>query len=325
MNASVGVVESTGAAGDITTVRVVNRELVAAGVVSLQLQSATAGALPSWEPGAHIDVLLPNDMVRQYSLCGDPEDSGSWRIAVLREQDGRGGSAYIHDHVTCGSELRVRGPRNNFTLEPRDRYLFIAGGIGITPLLPMMARAARRGAEFDLLYGGRSRPSMAFVHELGHYGDRVRLWPKDEFGHLDLDGAFADPRYDAVYCCGPEPLLAAVEQHGAARPDGFVHIERFRAATMDRPTATACEVVLDRSGTSYHVPADRSILEVLDEAGEDVAYSCTEGTCGTCETRVLAGEIEHRDSVLSPAERRNGDRMMICVSRCQSRRLVLDM
>jgi ferredoxin-NADP reductase len=209
--------------------------------------------------------------------------------------------------------------------------LFIAGGIGITPILPMAAAANARGADWQLLYGGRRRASMAFLDELAAYGDRVHLYPKDEEGLLPLGSFLAAPRNDTlVYVCGPEPLLVAVEDWCASWPTGSLHFERFK---VKPPSETApvpaipetFEVVMQRSGTTVTIPPDRSILEVVEEAGAFVLSACREGICGTCETVVLEGNPDHRDSVLTPAEREAGGVMMICVSRSCTRRLVLDL
>lgn len=225
--------------------------------------------------------------------------------------------------------MRVRGPRNHFALEAAPRYRFVAGGIGITPILPMLEAAEAAGADWTLLYGGRTRASMAFVDELAAYSGRVTIAPHDETGLLDLVGYLADTPSDAlVYCCGPGPLLDAV---AAAWPRETLRTERFQpvAAAGDgedgAPGGTAFELVLARSGRTLSVPADASILETVRSAGVEVLYSCGEGTCGTCETDVLEGVPEHRDTVLTPAERAVGDTMMICVSRCAGARLVLDL
>ncbi|HEX6493237.1 MAG TPA: ferredoxin reductase, partial [Candidatus Dormibacteraeota bacterium] len=203
-------------------------------VVSLILRAADGGELPEWTPGAHIDLVLDDSLVRQYSLCGSPRDRDRWRIAVLREPDGRGGSVQVHDTLHEGARVRVRGPRNHFGLSPARRYLFIAGGIGITPILPMIEQAERAGADWNLLYGGRRRDSMAFVDELAVHGDRVELVPEDERGRLDLDSALGTPREDTlVYCCGPEALLAAVEGRCSNWPSHSLHVERFAAKPQD--------------------------------------------------------------------------------------------
>ncbi|MGV9935553.1 PDR/VanB family oxidoreductase [Streptomyces olivaceoviridis] len=299
------------------------REPAAEGVLALTLRHPLGEELPAWEPGAHVDVLLGPGLERQYSLCGDPSDRRLWRIAVLREADGRGGSAYVHERVREGDKVRVRGPRNHFPLHPSPRYRFIAGGIGITPVLPMLAAAEAAGAEWTLLYGGRTRRSMAFTAELERYGDRVTLAPQDETGLLDLapvlDGL---PDGTLVYCCGPGPLLDAVEERC---PAGAVRVERFRPTERSAGDDGAFEVVLERSGRTLTVPPGVSILDTVRAAGVEVLYSCTEGTCGTCETDVLEGTPEHRDSVLTDEERESGETMMICVSRCRGGRLVLDL
>ncbi|MFF5493451.1 PDR/VanB family oxidoreductase [Streptomyces aquilus] len=299
------------------------REFAADGVLALTLRHPLGEPLPGWEPGAHVDVVLGPGLERQYSLCGDPSDRTGWRIAVLREPDGRGGSAHVHEQLGQGDKVRVRGPRNHFALQPAPRYRFIAGGIGITPILPMLAAAEAAGAQWSLLYGGRTRESMAFTEELSRYGDRVTVAPQDESGLLDLasvlDGV---PEDTLVYCCGPGPLLDAVQ---ARCPAGLLHLERFTPKEQETGEDTEFEVELARSGTTVTVPADVSVLDAVRAAGVEVLYSCTEGTCGTCETDVLDGTPDHRDSVLTDEEQEAGETMMICVSRCRGRRLVLDL
>jgi ferredoxin-NADP reductase len=294
------------------------------GVRALTLRHPLGDPLPAWEPGAHIDVVLGPDLERQYSLCGDPADRGAWRIAVLREPTGRGGSAHVHEQLGPGDKVRVRGPRNHFALRPAPRYRFVAGGIGITPILPMLAAAEAAGAEWSLLYGGRTRGSMAFTEELAAYGDRVTLAPQDETGLLDLGSVLdALPEGTLVYCCGPGPLLDAVE---ARCPSGVLHMERFQPRER-QPAGPdgAFEVELTRSGRTLTVAPGVSVLDAVRAAGVEVLFSCTEGTCGTCETDVLEGTPDHRDSVLTPQERETGETMMICVSRCRGGRLVLDL
>ncbi|NUR32230.1 MAG: oxidoreductase [Catenulispora sp.] len=304
------------------------RTVEAEGVVGLVLRRPDGADLPSWEPGAHIDVIL-GDVERQYSLCGDPADRASWRIAVLREPAGRGGSEYVHAEVRSGTTLTVRGPRNHFQLAPADRYLFIAGGIGITPILPMLAAATIAGADWTLHYGGRTRASMAFAADLtSRFGDRIHIRPQDESGLLDVPAILRHPDPKTlVYCCGPAPLLAAVEEH--CEKNGWPdppRMERFEPRTdIDTTDDQSFEVVLARSNRALTVHADATILDTVRAAGIEVLYSCTEGTCGTCETDVLEGTPDHRDSVLNPAERAAGDTMMICVSRAATRRLVLDL
>jgi cytochrome P450/ferredoxin-NADP reductase len=307
--------------------RVAEKRTAADGVVSLGLREIDGHPLPRWEPGAHVDLVLDGVPTRQYSLCGDVADHHEYRLGVLRDADGRGSSLYVHDRLRVGDTVRVRGPRNNFPLVDSPRYLFIAGGIGITPILPMLRAAEAAGAEWELVYGGRRRASMAFLDELAAYGDRVSIRPQDETGLLDLDALLGTPRPDTlVYCCGPEPLLAAVEQRCAGWPARSLHVERFSPRPQSEPVRSeAFEVVLAQSELTLSVPPDRSILSVVEEAGVGVLSSCAEGTCGTCETAVLDGEPDHRDSVLSDEERQTNDCMLICVSRSCSGRLVLDL
>jgi ferredoxin-NADP reductase len=298
---------------------VASKTVAAEGVLSFVL---TGGDLPPWEPGAHVDVEIKPGLVRQYSLCGDPADRACWRIAVLREDPGRGGSRYLHDEVRPGAQLRVSEPRNNFPLTAAPEYVFVAGGIGITPLLPMLRQAADRGADWTLYYGGRRRDRMAFLDELAAYGERVRVLPEDEYGLLPLAEIFAAG--DApVYCCGPEPLLAAAERTG---PPGRLRVERFRPrGDLDAAPAEGFDVLASSSGQTVRVATGESILDALDAAGILMPSSCREGTCGSCETTVLEGEVDHRDSVLSAQERESGKTMMVCVSRARSARLVLDL
>ncbi|MGV9853043.1 PDR/VanB family oxidoreductase [Streptomyces sp. NPDC003442] len=313
------------------TLLVARREEVASDVVALTLRHPAGRDLPAWEPGAHLDLVLGTGLTRQYSLCGDPADRASWRIAVLRAPAGRGGSAQVHDTLTEGSTVRVRGPRNHFALRPAARYLFIAGGIGITPLLPMTAAADAAGADWRLLYGGRTRASMAFADELAdRHGGKVRLVPQDEEGLLDLMPYLTAPAGPGtlVYCCGPEPLLQVAEEACRGWPEGSLRTERFQPRTDDaggESGSRAFELVLTRSGLTLTVEPERSVLRTVEAAGVPVLYSCEEGTCGTCETDVVEGEVDHHDSVLTDEERASGETMMICVSRCHGPRLVLDL
>jgi ferredoxin-NADP reductase len=303
-------------------------QAVAQDVVALTLVDPAGEPLPPWTPGAHVDLMLTDELVRQYSLCGDPSDSRRIRIAVLREPSSRGGSLYVHEKLTPGASVHVRGPRNHFALVGSPKYRFVAGGIGITPLLPMLAEAEAAGAEWTLLYGGRSRASMAFVDELSAYGERVTIAPQDEVGLLDLDAALGTPEADTlVYCCGPEPLLAAVEARCAAWPAGALHVERFAAKQPEPPAAgeRSFELVLASSGLTLTVPPDKTVFDVIQEAGVSILGSCHEGICGTCEQVVLDGDVDHRDSILSEDERAANETMMVCVSRCKSDRLTLDL
>lgn len=296
-------------------------------VLSLGIARPDGLALPDWSPGSHIDVLLPNGLLRQYSLCSAPGDR-HWRLGVLREPAGRGGSAYVHDQLRPGAQLRVRSPRNNFVLGPAPEYMFIAGGIGITPILPMLHAAEASGAAWRLLYLGRSRGSMAFLGELAHYGDKVHVHADDESGLYPLAELLGDPEAGFhAYVCGPGPLLdyIATLTSGWRNPARF-HFERFVAdPAASAPAAGDHEFTVETTGgLQARVPVGTSILAALEDVGVQVLNSCREGICGTCETPVVSGEIDHRDSLLSEEERDAGDTMMICVSRCKGGRLVLD-
>ena len=302
----------------------VARATAADGVDTLELAPA-AGPLPHWQPGAHIDVILPGGDARQYSLCGVP-GADTWRIGVLREDDGRGGSLWLHS-LAVGDTVRVAGPRNHFefSADRGTNYLFIAGGIGITPISAMLQAAAAAGVEYSLEYAGRSRSTMALVDELvdAHQG-RVRIHAADEGDRLDLAALFAGlAPFTITYCCGPARLIDAVEEAARGRQ---LRVERFEPRQLGAPVlAEPFEVELAYSGLELTVPPERSILDVVEEAGVLVLSSCREGTCGTCETGVLAGEIDHRDSILTPDEQDAGDVMYICVSRSAGGKLTLEL
>src|ERR1700722_2448854 len=317
---------------EFTTELIVRRRSTPAdGVVVLDLADLDGHELPRWEPGAHIDLLLSDGLTRQYSLCGDHGDPSVWRVGVLLDPDSRGGSRYVHEKLEEGANVRVRGPRNPLPLVDAAHYRFIAGGIGITPIFAMVEEVQRSGNEWTLLYGGRTRASMAFVDELAErYPDRVTVWPQDERGFLDLAALLKDPVDDTlVYCCGPEGLLTAVESQCAQWPAGALHIERFAAKAPTAEEAAAAlegfEVVCHRTGVTLEVTSDQSILEVLEESDVPIMASCYEGVCGTCEARVLEGTPDHRDSVLSEPEKASGEVMLVCVSRSRTERLVLDL
>ncbi|MGH3669184.1 MAG: PDR/VanB family oxidoreductase [Pseudonocardiaceae bacterium] len=289
---------------------------------SFRLVTADRAELPPWQPGSHLEVLLPSGRRRHYSLCGDPADRRSYRIAVRRLANGNGGSREMHDSIHQGSGLTARGPRNAFPLAGAAGYLFVAGGIGITPILPMVKLAAAVGAQWQLVYTGRSRASMPFVDELSALDpDRVRLRPYDQYGFPSgaelLEHATEG---STVYCCGPAPMLAGVRQVFASSAAAALNFERFTAAPI--VDGVPFEVALERSDRVLQVPADRSALEVIRDAVPDVAFSCQQGFCGTCRTRMLSGEVEHRDRVLTEAERT--DTMTICVSRSRGGRITLD-
>ena len=298
----------------------------AVGVRSFALEAADGTELPQWTPGAHVDLALAPGLNRQYSLCGVPDDRAHLRFAVLREPQSRGGSAMLHEAVKTGDTLKVLALRNNFPIVPAERTLLVAGGIGITPLLAMARELEAQGKEWQMLYGGRSRASMAFLAELEAYGEKVRVRPQDEYGLLDLAAFLGAAETGKVaYCCGPEPLIAAVEDWCRAWPEESLQIERFRPKEpAPHPADAPFEVELRRSGKTVTIPADKSIADALDEAGVHIPRSCNEGTCGTCLTKVLEGIPDHRDSFLRPKQREANNRIMACCSRSLTARLVLD-
>lgn len=308
---------------------VLRRVDAAAGVVLLDLGKPDGSPLPSWAPGAHIDVVLPGDLgERQYSLCGDPATPAVWRIGVLHEPAGRGGSVWLHDRAP-GDAVRVRGPRNHFafTAFPGREYLFVAGGIGITPISAMVAAAARADVPWRLVYLGRARGGMAFLDEIeAAHPDRVTVYAADEGVRADVADLLAASPDAVVYACGPTRLLDAVEAAGEARRSGSVHLERFQAKQVGEPVwDEPFEVELLLSGITVTVPPEKSILDVVEEHDVLALSSCRVGTCGTCETPIIDGEIDHRDSVLSPEEQDDNFAMMICVSRAACPRITLEL
>lgn len=307
---------------------VVSRRQISDGVIELILENADGSPLPAWTPGSHIDIQTGPGVVRQYSLCNSPDDRHRWRIAVLREVKSRGGSIVLCEQVKEGDVLLVTGPRNHFPLYPSPSYLFIAGGIGITPIVPMISAAAAAGADWRLVYGGRTEQSMAYRDEVGSIeAGRVLEWPQDRLGLIELDQLLAEPRPETlIYCCGPEPLIAAVESKCGHWPTGTLQVERFAPRPVEDPVPnTSFEIELVDSGEVLVVPPDQTILEVVDEAGIYVLSNCEEGTCGTCLTKVLDGIPDHRDSILDDEEHAANDQMTICVSRSFTPRLVLDL
>ncbi|MFE2432619.1 PDR/VanB family oxidoreductase [Streptomyces sp. NPDC059373] len=292
----------------------------AEGVLELQLADPAGASLPLWEPGAHLDLVLPSGLRRSYSLCGDPADRDVWTIAVRREPDGRGGSREVHDTGLVGRTLTAHGPVNRFPLVDAPGHLLLAGGIGVTPLLAMARALQRAGRPWRMVYAARDRQSFAYADELTRLGgeDQVRLVPEHKQGRPDLAAELAAvPAGHAVYCCGPEGMIEAITRLCAdSVPPRDLHVERFAAASepSDVP-ADGFEVYLRSSDLRLRVPADRSLLDVVRDHLPGVPYSCEEGYCGTCETPVLAGLPDHRDTVIDPSERETATTMMICVSR----------
>ncbi|WP_124088570.1 PDR/VanB family oxidoreductase [Pseudogemmobacter humi] len=312
--------------------RVARLEAAGDGILRLVLVPAGGECFPAWEPGAHVDLILPGTgrdgepLIRQYSLCGDPADLTEYRFGILREPDGRGGSAWIHDRLQVGDEIAVSAPRNHFPFTPGEKTLFIAGGIGITPVLPMAHRAQAEGRDWQLIVAARNRGRLPFLAELAALPqDRIRCHCDDEAGMLDLPKLLSFlGAQTTVYSCGPGPLLDALQKLNEGAP-WQLRIERFSAAPQAPASANRpFDVICRASGKRLHVPADMSLLQVLRQAGIKVESSCRDGVCGTCETRVLAGTPDHRDSVLSAEEREEGDYMMVCVSRACGDVLELD-
>ncbi|WP_197282769.1 PDR/VanB family oxidoreductase [Gordonia sp. HS-NH1] len=306
--------------------RVHQKTWEADGVTSVTLVDPSGAALPAWEPGAHVALRLSDGLVREYSLCSAPEDTSRWTVAVLRAENSRGGSTYVHDRLPVGAEIEVDGPRNAFSIDTdAAHHILIAGGVGITPIVAMMRRLESEGRSWQMLYAGRSRRSMAFVDEVAaHSASTVHA--DDERGGLpDLRALFEDvPPGSVAYCCGPGALLDAVAT--VVPSDISLRSERFAAPVVEVDTSgdTAFDVVLDRTGQRIPVPADKSVLDALADAGVDVPSSCTEGICGTCEVAVVKGDLDHRDFVLTDTEHASGQMMLPCVSRCRSAELVLD-
>ncbi|HUO39256.1 MAG TPA: PDR/VanB family oxidoreductase [Mycobacterium sp.] len=312
--------------------RVVGRQVVAhdQDVVALTLAAADGGPLPRWFPGAHIDVRLPSGRVRQYSLCGDPGRTDSVRIAVRRIPHGGGGSVEVHEALHVGATVSSGGPRNAFPValpgygSPARRLRFIAGGIGITPILPMLSLARRAGVDWSMVYTGRSRDSLPFVEEVAGLAASVEIRTDDVRGVPgagDLLGDCADGT--AVYACGPAALLTSIRARLAGRDNVELHFERFAAAPVldGRPFSVA----VASTGQIVQVGAQETLLAALQRAGVSAPYSCQQGFCGTCRTRVLGGGVDHHDNLLTEPERDAGT-MLTCVSRApRGQRLTLDL
>ena len=292
-----------------------------------ELTNVAGTPLPPYAPGAHIDLHLPNGIVRQYSLL-EPEPSGeSYSIAVKRDPASRGGSRSVHEELRVGQTLTISAPRNNFPLvENASHVILLAGGIGITPIWCMAQRLHKLGRSWALHYACRSRADMAFLDALAEMGKAHFHFDDENQGKvLDVGSIVAAARPDAhLYCCGPTPMLQAFEQATASWPRAQVHVEYF--TPKPQPAKKGGFVVeLARSGQEFVIPEGESILQVLLNAGVDVDYSCELGICGACEQRVLAGTPEHRDAILSEEEQAANTRVMICCAGCKSERLVLDL
>jgi tetrachlorobenzoquinone reductase len=295
-------------------------------------QLVDGGKLPAYKPGAHIDLHLPNGMLRQFSLVAPATDPDGYTVGVKLDENSRGGSRYIIEQMKVGDQIKISAPRNNFPLvENADHVVLVAGGIGITPIWCMAQQLEALGRSWKIHYACRSQADMAFLSDLKKLNpEHVHLHFDDEAGGkvLDLAAAIAEAPANAhFYCCGPNPMLKAFEAAAASRPRANVHIEYF---TPKEDVAAASDiggfwVELARSGEEYFIPPGKKVLEVLFDAGVDVDYSCELGICGACETKVISGTPIHHDSVLSEEEQASNEKVMICCCGCATERLVLDM
>lgn len=314
-------------ASSLHRVRIVSLTPVALDTASFELVAADGSELPPFDAGSHIDVHVGEGLVRQYSLANDPAERGRYVIAVKRESGGRGGSVFMHDRLSVGDDVLVGGPRNNFPLQPETREArLVAGGIGITPIMSMIATLERNACPWQLDYFARSAEHAAFTETFPRFGGgNVRAHFSDRVvtDFSPIVGPWQEGRH--LYCCGPGGLMDAVRAGARGWPSANVHFESFRAAPLDDTGNVPFTVELARSGVVLTVPADRSIMETLRDNGFDAPSSCEEGICGTCETRLLAGTPDHRDGLLTDAEIEANDRILICVSRARGGRLVLDL
>jgi vanillate O-demethylase ferredoxin subunit len=321
-------VEAMNDNADTLRVAIVRRKMEADGIVSLELRALADKSLPPFDAGSHVDVIVAPDLVRQYSLCNDPAESGRYRIAILLEPNSRGGSAEIHRAFDENRTIEISRPRNNFPLiETAEKTFLLAGGIGVTPLLAMAYRLHALERDFELHYCARTRTKAAFTAELAAvpFAARIHLHFDDEGPQqaLDLDrlGGAADAH---VYICGPQGFIehasAGVRQHGFS--DDRIHVEYFSAEVSS--AGSFFTIFAARTGKLIDVPEGRTIAEALGEAGIDVLLSCREGVCGTCLTGVLEGTPDHRDFVQTADEKASNRQIAVCCSRALSTKLVLD-
>ncbi|MFJ4224275.1 PDR/VanB family oxidoreductase [Microbacterium sp. NPDC089695] len=303
-------------------VQVVDRSPLSDDVVRIRFEATPGHTLPAWEAGDHIDLPTPHG-VRQYSLCG-PADDGRWSIAVRKDAEGRGGSRWVHDFAHAGATLEIGAPRNTFPYRDAESFTFIAGGIGITAVLPILERAIARGADWRLLYTTRAPAPQPLSDRLPD-DDRVTIWSSATRGRPDIAAVLDELPRSTVYCCGPTELIEAVEAAALERGRTLV-TERFVPVALDRSPEDdqPFDLHLARSGRTVSVPPDKSALDCLGEAGVFVPSSCREGICGSCELSVLDGVVDHRDSVLDAAEREANDCFFPCVSRAIGAGLTID-
>lgn len=306
---------------------VVDRIQRSTSVTEFVLERANGRRLPDWAPGAHIDVVLPSGKIRQYSLCGDRWAPNQYRIAVQRDDAGTGGSLEIHEEIHLGETVSFGGPRNNFHLAPAQNYRFIAGGIGITAVLPMIEQAEKLNLEWQLLYLGRTAERMAYQNLAQQYPGQVTMHTSIDQGRASIRQWLGElPEDTMVYACGPEAMLEALPEECPELPEQFLRTERFTNTLAEATVSSEpYEIVLSRSGKVINAPGTAPVTDVLARAGVDVITSCAKGVCGTCEVDVVEGEIDHRDAILDDDERAANTCMFPCVSRALSKRLVLDL
>ncbi|MEZ5649982.1 MAG: PDR/VanB family oxidoreductase [Burkholderiaceae bacterium] len=307
-------------------VRVSNRRALTSDVVEFCLEALDGSALPGFSPGAHIAVQTPSGAVRQYSLIGTGAPSDEYRIAIKREPDSRGGSSSMIEDAQIGAGLTVSEPKNDFVLEEHDKYLFIAAGIGITPIYTMAQRAQTHGAQFRIIYLARTAESAPYLNELTEqFGEHLvaHFTMGNSADRYDFWDDFASPSEELVYCCGPKALIEQIKDVSGHWPEGSVRFEDFKPVEAVRADDRPFEVELRKSGKTFTVPADRSIIEAMRANGVATTSSCESGTCGTCKVGLVSGEVDHRDLVLSDADK--ASHIMICVSRAASGGLVLDL
>lgn len=304
---------------------------VADEIISITLSNPDGTDVDEWSAGAHIEIELPSGLIRHYSLIGDAHDLSSYRIAVLNDRNGRGGSKELHEIARVGEIFNTSLPRNHFPLVDSDNYLFIAGGIGITPIFSMIQSIRKDGnIPWKLIYGGRSRTSMAFLSELSELSpSRVEIYPEDERGFMPILDTLRQARTGtAIYCCGPSGLIDAVSRYAESLElDRSLHVERFSSTAQPSvvKSETSFQVTLASTGETIEISETESILDVVENIRPDVKFSCREGFCGTCETSVIDGIPDHRDTVLTTDEKDGNECMMICVSRSKTPVLVLDL
>ena len=301
-------------------------------ITEFTLVPTSGTTLPNYGPGAHITVQTPSGAMRRYSLVGNGSRPApgarpiQYVIAVKKEPESRGGSKSMHDDVQVGSQLHVEPPENEFPLKNADNYLLIAGGIGVTPILTMAMRLEREGKNFTIIYCARSPEEAAYRDELAEaYGKKVKFHYDggDPAKVYDFWDHFAEVKNMHVYCCGPKPLMQEIKDISGHWPEGRVNFEDFKPVEITRPDDEAFEVELVKSGKTIKVPADKSILEAIRESGLPTVSSCESGTCGTCKTRLISGDADHRDMVLMDEEKDKF--IMICISRARSGKLVIDL